>query len=209
MINFKKWISPLCLIFSLVFAVSSLYAPWWGIWNSKADEVATNNTKIVYYMPLQTIIASDAKANISITISFNDIAENDTNKSTLSSFFATTLDLSVVGIVLTIVTLALTMITVLMKRTFEYTWLIGIIGAILLFLALFYIAIWITPTFMKFANIMPAEIGTISGTQITLFWGSAGTWVWGAGYGWLLLLTSALLGGIGSMLGRQIQKRAE
>jgi hypothetical protein len=209
MIDFKKWIPTACLVVSLILTVSSLYMPWWGVWNSMADQLATNNTKVVYYMPLQTIIAGNAQANVSIAMSFNDLAENDTNKSALSNLFTTALDITIVGMVLTIITLVLIVMTTLRKKPFKHVWLIGIVGAILLFLASFYITQIMPPTFTKFNSIAPSEIGVIPGKQISSFWGSSGIWVWSAGYGWLLLLMSALLGAIGSMLAKQSQERAE
>ena len=209
MINFKKWVPTVCLVFSLILAISSIYTPWWGVWNSMANHVATNDTKVAYYMPLQTIIADNVKANVSIALPFNDIAGNDTNRNALSNVFTTTLDMAIVGMVLTIITLALTVITVLQKKTLKHIWLIGIIGAILLFLAAFYITQMMTPAFTRFVNIVPSEIGAIPGKQIASFWGSADIWTWGAGYGWLLLLMSALLATIGSTLFRQSQERTE
>lgn len=209
MIDFKKLIPTLCLTFSLILAISSIYSPWWGIWNSKENQVATNNTKIVYYMPLQTVVASDAKANISFALPFNSIAENDTNESALSILFTTTLELAAAGMVLTVVTLVLSLLVVLRKKMFTFAWIIGIIGALLLFVSLLYVTANMPATLAKFTNVVPPEIGVVQGKQTGSYWGSTGTWVWGAGYGWLSLFVSALLCSIGSLLLRKMHEKVE
>ena len=209
MVDPKKLIPTLCLTFSLILAISSIYSPWWGIWNSKEDQIATNNTKIVYYMPLQTVVASDAKANISLALPFNSIAENETNKSALSTLFTTTLELAAAGMVLTIVTLVLSLLAVLRKKMFTFTWIIGIIGALLLLVSLLYVTANMPATLVKFTNVVPPEIGAVQGKQTASYWGSTGTWTWGAGYGWLSLFVSALLCSIGSLLIRKIHEKVE
>jgi len=209
MVDSKKLIPTLCLTFSLILAISSFYSPWWGIWNSKENQIATNNTKIVYYMPLQTVVASDAKANISLALPFNSIAENETNKSALSTLFTTTLELAAAGIVLTVVTLVLSLLAVLRKKIFTFTWIIGIIGALLLLVSLLYVTANMPATLVKFTNVLPPEIGAVQGKQTASYWGGTETWTWGAGYGWLSLFVSALLCSIGSLLIRKIHEKVE
>lgn len=201
MIYIKKGIPTICLIFSLILAVSSLYMPYWGVWNSRADELASNTTKSAYFMPSQNIITGDSKANISIVKPFSEIAENDTNESSLSSLFTVTLNISIAGMVLTVVALILSIFSTLKKKMlFHWTWIIGMIGALLLLLAPFYMVVQITPAFEKFTNVIPAEIGTVTGKQVASFWGGAQTWVWGAGSGWILLFVAALMGFVGSIM---------
>jgi len=209
MVDFKKLIPTLCLTFSLLLAISSIYSPWWGIWNSKENQAATNNTIIGYYMPLQTIVAGNAKANTSLALPFDSIAENDTNKSALSVLFTSTLALAAAGMVLTGVVLVLSLIAVLRKKVFTFAWIIGIVGTLLLFVSLLYVAANMPATLQKFTNAVPPEIGVAEGKQISSYWGSTGTWIWGAGYGWLSLFVSALLCFIGSLLVRKTLEKVE
>lgn len=209
MFDFKKLIPTLCLTFSLILAISSIYSPWWGVWNSKENQVTINNTKIAYYMPLQTVVAGDAQANISLALPFSSMAENETNVSALSVLFTSTLELAGAGMALTVVALVLGLIAVLRKKMFTYAWIIGIIGALLLFVSLLYIASNMPATLANFTNVIPPEIGVVRGNQIGSYWGNTGTWVWGAGYGWLSLFVSALLCTIGSLLTRMMRKKVE
>ena len=137
------------------------------------------------------------------------MAENETNVSALSVLFTSTLELAGAGMALTVVALMLGLIAVLRKKMFTYAWIIGIIGALLLFVSLLYIASNMPATLANFTNVIPPEIGVVRGNQIGSYWGNTGTWVWGAASGWLSLFVSALLCTIGSLLTRMMRKKVE
>jgi len=209
MMNLKNWLPAICMLVPLIFSITALYLPWWSIRTSTTLQITSNTTRTADYMPLQTVVASEVGKNKSVTVSFKDLQENDIEKNDLASLFNTTLIVSAVGTVLTASAFTLTLISVLRKTSFSYTWILATVGAIFLLIAPLYLAAEAPSVLGRFASVIPPDISVLPGSQITSFWGANQSWMWGAGIGWFLQFTASLLGISGAVLVRGLFRKTE
>jgi hypothetical protein len=114
-----------------------------------------------------------------------------------------------VGIALTILALALTVLSIVRKHLFSYLWIIAMIGGIVLFIVPLFLATNVQPILTKFNNVLPSDISVVSGSEIAGFWGNNQSWAWGAGFGWSILLTASLICLVAAVLTRTVLKRTD
>jgi len=210
----QKLIPVFVIIVALIFAVLSLYLPWWSVRTATEAEMVLNATARSDYQLLQTVSASRTFNNETQTVSvvIGNLTKNAEDRNALVSAFNITFTLLTVGLALSILSLALIIISILKKPLYKFAFLGAVVAAILLCVAPIYLTSTIEPLIPKLDSVMPIDIPpkwiSIKPQDVTSFWGSIqipksidfpvwvrgeNFWIWGAASGWFLTFTAGLL----------------
>lgn len=210
-VKLKDWIPVAVLLFALILSISSLNSPWWTVKTPVSNQIRTNVTNSADYNPSQTISANHVEQNpnntVSIVVPFADLAINNTDPIQLNAIFNVVYYLAVPAVILIALTIAVTLFSIFRKPIFSQFWILPFAATILLFIAPVYIAAQMPPVLSELATVMPPQIAIAPGSAVTGFWGSSPDWTWGAGIGWTMMLTAALLSAAAMTLIRAVWKK--
>jgi hypothetical protein len=211
------------MVLGALFIIAAIFSPWWSLRTSTEAETITNSAMTVDFNLFQSLTATcnsnmtDANSTTTITSPIANITAGQTQGDQITSVYSVTLSLTAVGLTLSIVTLLLTIIP--RKTTQKYTYIVGVVAAIVLLIAPLYLAT--TLDMSKASTISPIPVLpewiSLTPSEITTFWGSKQIptsaayptwaqgqryWIWGPSTGWYLTYAASFLIGACSLIMR-------
>jgi len=210
----QKLIPVFIIMVSLILAVLGLYLPWWSVRTSTEAQMALNATARTDYQLLQTVSASRALGNDTkaISVFIGNLTKNEVDRNALILSFNTSFTLVLVGVALSIISLALVIISILKRPLYKFAVIGALVAAIMLCGAPIYLSSTFEPLIPTLNSVMPVDIPpkwiSIKPQDVTSFWGSIkipkspdfpvwvqneNFWIWGAAFGWFLTFTAGLL----------------
>lgn len=202
----SEFVTIVFLVFSLLFSVIGLVSSWWTIRTSSREQILTGKLIVVNYTPFQTVVASQAGSNDTVTITFADWPESGTRKYDLAFLFTVTLGVSATGAVLLGLALFLIVISLFRRPLYGLARILAIVGAILLFISSLYLATASPSVLSSFVSVVPPQFSSLQGSSISGFWGNGEPWMWSGGVGWYLIFTASLLAIVATVLIQTIMR---
>jgi len=230
----EKWTPPIILILiALIFTILGFYLPWWSIKMAPESEMALNGTARADYGLLQVVTASRTIRNDTqlTAVPIANLTKSQEDLNAIASVFNSTFALVVAGLVLSLASLVLVIISIRGKPMRRLATLATLLAAFLLFIAPLYITSTLPTVAPKLTSLIPSTLVPnnppfwlnqtllVKPKDITGFWGSikipsssefpawvrdGNFWMWGPASGWLLTFTASLLLFVATTLINQI-----
>jgi len=213
-----KWIPIFILtLIVLVFSITTMFTPWWSIKTTREVELKYDAFASIEYR------LNQASANLRIgnnsqgvCVPFQNLTGGQEQEALVSAFNMT-FNLLVGGIVLTILSVIVIVISTFIKPVYKIATTTQIVAAILLLLAPLQLT-YSSPAF--FSNPSQTLIQMPSGwpnIQIKDFWGAIEMssekgvyfWIWGAAIGWYLAFISSMLLFITYVVTRSVREKVK
>ena len=218
----EKWTPTIVLmLIALIFTILSVYLPWWSIRMSPESEMAMNGTARADYGLLQVVTASRTIRNDTqlTSMPIANLTKSQEDLNAIASVFNSTFALMVAGLVLSLVSLVLVIISIRGKPMQRFATLVTSLAALLLFITPLYISGMLPTVATKLTSVIPSTLVPdnppswlnqtllVKPKDITGFWGSikipsspefpawardGNFWMWGPASGWFLVFTASL-----------------